>query len=117
MCYATWRANVRHAFGGNRSVGPLVFFESRTPTCSVVKAISTQLPVPLLPLWLLLRHLLLLMPIDPSGCDYRALRANVRHAVGGKARAGPLAFFESRTPTSSVVKAISTQLPVPLPPL
>ena len=35
-------------------VGPPAFFESRTPTTLTANATSTQLLVPLLPLWLLL---------------------------------------------------------------
>jgi hypothetical protein len=60
--------NPRHAVGENASVGPLVFFESRTPTALSANATSTQLPVPLLPLWLLLCQLTstqLLLPLPP----------------------------------------------------
>jgi hypothetical protein len=41
---------VRQAVGENARLGPLVFFESRTPTAVAANATSTQLPVPLSPL-------------------------------------------------------------------
>jgi hypothetical protein len=41
----------------------------------------------------------------------------LRHAVGEKAKAGPLMFFESRTPTALSAYATSTQSLVPLSPL
>jgi hypothetical protein len=59
---------VRQAVGENARLGPLVFFESRTPTALASNATSTQaLPVPP-PLWLLLRQLIstqLLVPLPP----------------------------------------------------
>jgi len=59
---------VRQAVGENARLGPLVFFESRTPTALASNATSTQAPVPLPPLWLLLRQLTstqLLVPLSP----------------------------------------------------
>jgi hypothetical protein len=49
-----WRSyrltKVRQAVGENARLGPLVFFESRTPTALASNATSTQLLVPLSPL-------------------------------------------------------------------
>jgi len=53
---------VRQAVGENARLGPLVFFESRTPTALGSNATSTQLLVPLPPLWLLLRQLTSMQP-------------------------------------------------------
>jgi hypothetical protein len=47
---------VRQAVGENARLGPLVFFESRTPTALASNATSTQFVWPA-PLWLLLRQL------------------------------------------------------------
>jgi hypothetical protein len=56
-----WRSyrltKVRQAVGENARLGPLVFFESRTPTALGSNATSMHEPVPLPPLWLLLRQL------------------------------------------------------------
>jgi hypothetical protein len=58
----------RQAVSGKESLGPLAFFESRTPTSLATNTTSTQLLEVLPPLWLLLRQLTStqsLLPLPP----------------------------------------------------